>query len=36
MLPITGMVKTGAIFDTIGVILCVVGVAVVANLVGLV
>ena len=30
------MVKTGAIFDVIGAILCVVGVAVMANVVGLV
>jgi solute carrier family 13 (sodium-dependent dicarboxylate transporter), member 2/3/5 len=36
MLPITRMVKTGAIFDVIGVVLCVVGVAVMANVVGLV
>jgi solute carrier family 13 (sodium-dependent dicarboxylate transporter), member 2/3/5 len=35
MLPITRMVKTGAVFDVIGAILCVVGVAVMANVVGL-
>ena len=35
MLPITRMVKTGAVFDVIGVILCVVGVAVMAKVVGL-
>jgi solute carrier family 13 (sodium-dependent dicarboxylate transporter), member 2/3/5 len=35
MLPITRMVKTGAVFDVIGAVLCVVGVAVMANLVGL-
>jgi solute carrier family 13 (sodium-dependent dicarboxylate transporter), member 2/3/5 len=36
MLPITRMVKTGAVFDAVGAILCVVGVAVMANVVGLV
>ena len=36
MLPITAMVKTGAVFDVIGAVLCVVGVAVMANVVGLV
>jgi solute carrier family 13 (sodium-dependent dicarboxylate transporter), member 2/3/5 len=36
MLPITSMVKTGAILDVIGVVLCVVGVAVMAKVVGLV
>ncbi len=36
MLPITRMVKTGAVFDVIGAILCVVGVAIMANVVGLV
>jgi solute carrier family 13 (sodium-dependent dicarboxylate transporter), member 2/3/5 len=36
MLPITRMVKTGAVFDVIGAILCVVGVAVMARVVGLV
>ena len=35
MLPITRMVKTGAVFDVIGAVLCVVGVAVMARLVGL-
>jgi sodium-dependent dicarboxylate transporter 2/3/5 len=35
MLPITRMVKTGSVFDVIGVVLCVVGVAVMAKLVGL-
>jgi hypothetical protein len=30
------MVETGAVFDVIGAILCVVGVAVMANVVGLV
>jgi sodium-dependent dicarboxylate transporter 2/3/5 len=36
MLPIMRMVKTGAVFDVIGAILCVVGVAIMANVVGLV
>ena len=36
MLPITRMIKTGAIFDVIGIILCVVGVIAMANVVGLV
>jgi solute carrier family 13 (sodium-dependent dicarboxylate transporter), member 2/3/5 len=36
MLPITRMVKTGAVFDAIGAILCVVGVAIMANVAGLV
>ncbi len=35
-LPITRMIKTGAVFDVIGAVLCVVGVAVMANVVGLV
>jgi sodium-dependent dicarboxylate transporter 2/3/5 len=35
MLPITRMVRTGAVFDVIGVVLCVVGVAVMAKVVGL-
>jgi sodium-dependent dicarboxylate transporter 2/3/5 len=35
MLPITNMVKTGAVFDVIGAVLCVVGVAVMAKPVGL-
>jgi sodium-dependent dicarboxylate transporter 2/3/5 len=36
MLPIIRMVKTGAVLDVIGAVLCVVGVAVMANVVGLV
>ena len=36
MLPITRMVRTGAVFDVIGVVLCVVGVSVMARVVGLV
>ena len=36
LLPITRMVKAGAVFDVIGAILCVVGVFVMANVVGLV
>jgi drug/metabolite transporter superfamily protein YnfA len=36
MLPITRMAKTGAVFDVIGAVLCVVGVAIMANVVGLV
>lgn len=36
MLPVTRMVKTGAVFDVIGAVLCVVGVAIMANVVGLV
>ena len=35
MLPITRMIKAGAVFDIIGIILCVVGVIAMANLVGL-
>jgi solute carrier family 13 (sodium-dependent dicarboxylate transporter), member 2/3/5 len=35
MLPITNMVKPGAVFDVLGAVLCVVGVAVMAKLVGL-
>ena len=35
MLPITRMVKTGVVFDVIGAVLCVVGVAVMAKVVGL-
>jgi hypothetical protein len=35
MLPITRMVRTGVVFDVIGAVLCVVGVAVMAKLVGL-
>jgi len=34
-LPITRMIKAGAVFDVIGAVLCVVGVAVMARLVGL-
>jgi sodium-dependent dicarboxylate transporter 2/3/5 len=36
MLPITRMVRTGAVFDVIGAVLCLVGVAVMARVVGLV
>ena len=36
MLPITRMIKTGAIFDVIGIVLCVTGVIAMANVVGLV
>lgn len=36
MLPITRMIKAGAVFDVVGGILCVVGVTVMANVVGLV
>jgi solute carrier family 13 (sodium-dependent dicarboxylate transporter), member 2/3/5 len=36
MLPITRMVRTGAVFEVIGAVLCVVGVAIMANVVGLV
>jgi solute carrier family 13 (sodium-dependent dicarboxylate transporter), member 2/3/5 len=35
LLPITRMIKAGAIFDVIGAMLCVVGVIAMANLVGL-
>ncbi|MBN1529780.1 MAG: DASS family sodium-coupled anion symporter [Thermoleophilaceae bacterium] len=35
MLPITRMVKAGAVFDVVGIVLCVVGVMVMANVVGL-
>jgi hypothetical protein len=35
MLPITRMIKAGAIFDVAGVALCVVGVYAMANVVGL-
>ena len=35
MLPITRMIKAGAVFDVIGAVLCVVGVTVMAKLVGL-
>jgi sodium-dependent dicarboxylate transporter 2/3/5 len=34
-IPITRMLKAGAVFDVIGVVLCVIGVIVMANLVGL-
>jgi solute carrier family 13 (sodium-dependent dicarboxylate transporter), member 2/3/5 len=34
-LPITRMIKAGAVFDVIGAVLCVIGVAVMARLVGL-
>ena len=36
LLPITRMVKAGAVFDVIGIVLCVVGVSVMAKVVGLV
>ena len=35
MVPITRMIKAGAVFDIIGAVLCVVGVIVMANVVGL-
>jgi sodium-dependent dicarboxylate transporter 2/3/5 len=35
MIPITRMVRSGAVFDVIGAVLCVVGVAIMARLVGL-
>jgi solute carrier family 13 (sodium-dependent dicarboxylate transporter), member 2/3/5 len=35
MIPITRMVRSGAVFDVIGAVLCVVGVAVMAKVVGL-
>ena len=35
LIPITRMLKAGAVFDVIGAILCIVGVTVMANLVGL-
>jgi sodium-dependent dicarboxylate transporter 2/3/5 len=35
LIPITRMVKAGAVFDVIGAVLCVVGVAIMAKLVGL-
>jgi solute carrier family 13 (sodium-dependent dicarboxylate transporter), member 2/3/5 len=35
MIPITRMVKSGAVFDVIGAVLCVAGVAVMAKVVGL-
>jgi sodium-dependent dicarboxylate transporter 2/3/5 len=36
VLPITKMIRSGAVFDVVGAILCVVGVIVMANVVGLV
>ena len=36
LLPITRMIKAGAVFDVIGAVLCVIGVSVMANVVGLV
>ena len=36
VIPITRMIKTGAIFDVIGAVLCVIGVSVMAKVVGLV
>ena len=36
LLPITRMIKAGAVFDIIGAVLCVVGVITMANVVGLV
>jgi sodium-dependent dicarboxylate transporter 2/3/5 len=36
LLPITRMLKAGAVFDIIGAVLCVVGVITMANVVGLV
>jgi solute carrier family 13 (sodium-dependent dicarboxylate transporter), member 2/3/5 len=36
LLPITRMIKAGAVFDIIGAVLCVVGVTAMANAVGLV
>jgi sodium-dependent dicarboxylate transporter 2/3/5 len=36
LLPITRMIKAGAVFDIIGAVLCVVGVTAMANVVGLV
>jgi sodium-dependent dicarboxylate transporter 2/3/5 len=35
LLPITRMVKAGAVFDLVGIVLCVTGVMVMANVVGL-
>ena len=35
LLPITRMLKAGAVFDVIGAVLCVIGVIAMANLVGL-
>jgi sodium-dependent dicarboxylate transporter 2/3/5 len=36
MVPITKMVRSGSVFDVIGVVLVVVGVSIMANVVGLV
>ena len=36
MVPITKMIRSGSVFDVIGVVLITVGVSVMANLVGLV
>jgi di/tricarboxylate transporter len=35
LIPIARMLKAGAVFDVIGAVLCVAGVTVMANLVGL-
>jgi hypothetical protein len=35
MLPITGIIKAGAVLDVSGAVLCVIGVIAMANLVGL-
>jgi solute carrier family 13 (sodium-dependent dicarboxylate transporter), member 2/3/5 len=35
LLPITRMLKAGVVFDIIGAVLCIAGVTVMANLVGL-
>jgi solute carrier family 13 (sodium-dependent dicarboxylate transporter), member 2/3/5 len=35
LLPITRMIKAGAVFDVVGIVLCVTGVMVMANVVGL-
>jgi sodium-dependent dicarboxylate transporter 2/3/5 len=35
MIPITRMVKSGAVLDVIGAVLCVVGVAIMAKVVGI-
>jgi solute carrier family 13 (sodium-dependent dicarboxylate transporter), member 2/3/5 len=35
LLPITRMIKAGVVFDIIGAVLCVAGVMLMANLVGL-
>jgi solute carrier family 13 (sodium-dependent dicarboxylate transporter), member 2/3/5 len=36
LLPITRMIRAGAVFDVVGALLCVVGVIAMANVVGLV